>query len=171
MEQSNYQKVVEFNKVFGVPITDEPQMDIFDENPKLVKLRMDLIDEEDQELKDAVRAKDMKETLDALSDLLYVVYGMGASLGLDLDKAMGLVHESNMSKSCKTEEEAEQTVVWYKEKYASEEQPYDSPAYRKSDDGHYWVVYNASTGKILKSINYKPVDFSSMLPQVQKEEH
>ena len=101
---------------------------------------------------------DMVETLDALSDILYVVYGMGASLGLDLDRGMGLVHQSNMSKSCKSEEEAQATV----DNYATDDR-YDSPAYRKSPDGKYWVVYNKSTGKILKSINYKAVDFTDML--------
>lgn len=51
--------------------------------------------------------------LDALSDILYVTYGAGSSLGLDLDKAFSLVHESNMSKLCKSPEEAEKTVEWY----------------------------------------------------------
>ena len=35
----------------------------------------------------------------------------------------------------------------------------------KSEDGKYWVVYNKSTGKILKSINYAPVKFDSILPK------
>ena len=53
------------------------------------------------------------------------------------------------------EEEAQQTVNWYLDN--RETTGYDSPAYRLGDDGVNWVVYNASTGKILKSINYTPV--------------
>ena len=159
MSKTNFQKVVEFNKVFGVPVSTEPQKDVFSKDPKLVNLRMSLIREEVKELEEAVANSDMKETLDALSDILYVVYGMGASLGLDLDKGMGLVHDSNMSKSCTSEKEAQQTV----DNYIANDKRYDSPAYRQSPDGKYWVVYNKSTGKILKNINYKEVDFSSML--------
>lgn len=158
-QQTNYAKVVEFNKVFGVQVNEKPQLDIFTKDPALVNLRMDLIREEVKELEQAVKEHDMTETMDALSDILYVVYGMGASLGLDLDWGMGLVHDSNMSKSCKTEEEAQLTV----EHYLTNEKRYDSPAYRKSDDGRYWIVYNKSSGKILKSINYKPVSFKERI--------
>ena len=51
-----------------------------------------------------------KETIDALSDILYVVYGAGASFGIDLDKTFDMVHESNMSKVCKNEDEAENNL-------------------------------------------------------------
>merc|ERR1712194_828928 len=111
----------------------------------------------------AAKNHDMTEVLDALSDILYVTYGAGSSFGLDLDKAFGLVHESNMSKLCKTESEAKETVEWYKKNYTPEgKYPYDTPAYRLSDDGQYYVVFNQSTGKILKSINYAAVKFDSM---------
>ena len=54
-----------------------------------------------------------------------------------------------MSKLCKTESEAQNTVQWYLEN----EKRYDSPNYRKSDSGDYFVVYNKNTDKVLKSIN------------------
>lgn len=156
--QTNFEAVVDFNEKFGVTTHKKPQPNIFDTDPKLVKLRMDLIREEVKELEHAVQDKDIVETVDALADILYVVYGMGVSIGVDLDKAFELVHDSNMSKLCKTEDEAIATVEWYKQELTAGNQPYDSPAYRKSDDGQYWVVYNGSSGKILKSINYHPVD-------------
>ena len=57
----------------------------------------------------------------------------------------------------------------YKAAFADEEKkkkyPYDTPAYRLSEDGKYYVVFNESTGKILKSVNYKPVKFDAMLPK------
>lgn len=154
-EKTNFQRVVEFNKAFGVPTSDTPLPNITKDNPKLAKLRLDLILEETQELSEAMDNHDFLETADALADILYVVYGAGASFGIDLDRAFDLVHRSNMSKLCKTEEEAQKTVEWYIDNI--EKTGYDTPAYRRSDDGVNWVVYNKSTGKILKSINYTPV--------------
>ncbi|CAD7974520.1 unnamed protein product [Amoebophrya sp. A120] len=163
--KSNFQKVCEFHQAFGVKHTETPQNDIFDADPKTCKLRQDLIAEELKELCQAFKEKNFIEVVDALSDILYVTYGAGSSLGVDLDKAFGLVHESNMSKLCKNEAEANQTVEWYKANKTGPEgkYPYDSPAWRKSGD--YYVVYNESTGKVLKSINYAPVSFKAMLPQ------
>lgn len=153
--KTNFQKVVDFNRSFGVPTSETPLPNITRDNPKLAKLRLDLILEETRELKEAMEAHDFVETVDALADILYVVYGAGASFGIDLDKAFSLVHESNMSKLCTTEDEAKATVQWYEER--KETTGYDTPAYRLGDDGVHWVVYNKSTGKILKSINYSPV--------------
>lgn len=110
---SNFEKVRDFNLQFGVKSFDTPQPEIFKEDPKLVELRMNLIREEMRELEDAVKDHDYKETVDALSDILYVVYGMGVSIGMNLDKAFDIVHSSNMSKLCKDEEEAQKTVSWY----------------------------------------------------------
>ena len=153
---SNFKKFLEFNKSFGVQIFDKIQKNITKDDPKLIKYRLSLIIEEAEELKEAVKNHDFKEIVDALADLLYVVYGMGTSIGVNLDKAFNIVHESNMSKLCNTEEEARETVEWYK----NNEKRYDSPNYRKSDDGTKWVVYNESTKKILKSINYNKVNFN-----------
>merc|ERR1712228_42106 len=117
-----------------------------------------------RELADAMKAKDMVETIDALGDILYVVYGAGGAFGINIDQAFDLIHKSNMTKLCTTEEEANETVEWYKKNYTPEgKYPYDTPAYRLSPDGKYYVPFNASTGKILKSINYSPVKFDSIL--------
>ena len=67
-----------------------------------------------------------------------------------------------MSKFCQTEELAQATVDSYKKKFEEGNSPYDSPTYRLSSDGKYYVVYNETTGKILKSIDYKPVDLSDV---------
>merc|ERR1719207_482659 len=142
-----------------------PQMDIFDNDPKTVNLRLKLIEEEVNELADAMKAKDMVETIDALGDILYVVYGAGGAFGINLDQAFDLIHKSNMTKLCKTEPEARETVECYKKNCTGPEgkYPYDTPAYRLSPDGKYFVVFNESTGKILKSVNYSTVKFDSIL--------
>ena len=59
---------------------------------------MELIREEYEELEEAIENKDMVEVADALTDLLYVVYGAGHAFGIDLDECFLEVHESNMSK-------------------------------------------------------------------------
>ena len=165
---SNFEKVVNFNEIFGVKTHSTPQLNIFDSDPSLVSLRMKLIREEVQELEDAVAQKDMTEAVDALADILYVVYGAGASFGIDMDKAFDIVHSSNMSKTCKTMEHAEETVEWYKknsEEYnkTNPAQAPIAPAIRKSEDGKLFVVYNETTGKILKSVYYTPAKFDSVL--------
>ena len=62
------------------------------------KLRINLIEEELEELKDAISKRDLKETIDALTDILYVTYGAGHAFGVNLDKCFDEVQNSNMSK-------------------------------------------------------------------------
>ena len=92
-----------------------------------------------------------------LCKLLYYVNKMGAYIGINLDESFKIVHDSNMSKVCKSEELAKKTVDWYLEN----DNRYKTPAYRESEYG--WIVYNEDTGKILKSIKYIPADFNSLL--------
>jgi len=64
----------------------------------IVKLRIDLIEEELNELIEAVKKKDLVEVADALTDILYVTYGAGHAFGINLDKCFEEVQNSNMSK-------------------------------------------------------------------------
>ena len=63
-----------------------------------MQLRIDLIEEELNELKEAIKNNDIVEVADALTDILYVTYGAGHSFGVDLDKCFDEVQRSNMSK-------------------------------------------------------------------------
>lgn len=157
-DKSNFKKIVEFHKAFGLDYHNEHQENCFDKK-KLVKLRLDLIQEEFNELKEAIENRDFTEVRDAIGDLLYVTYGAAASFGINADKDYSTIHESNMTKLCKTQEEAIKTVESYKKKFLEGTSPYDSPDYKKSEDGIYYIVYNKSSGKVLKSINYTPVSF------------
>ena len=160
---SNFQKVLDFNTQFGVVQnkTLTPNPTIFDTDPQKVEFCLKLIREEAKETEEAVKNKDFVETVDGLVDQLYVIYGMLARIGVDADKAFDLVHENNMSKLCKTEEEAQRSVKYYIDNAWSF--GYDSPCYRKAPDDVHWVVYNRSTNKILKSIEWKPVDLTPVL--------
>ena len=161
--KTNFEKVSHFNRVFGLPDYDKLQKNVFTENPKLVKLRLDLIKEEVSELEEAIQNHDMKEVIDALSDILYVVYGAGSSFGIDLDKSFDIVHDSNMSKTCATEEQAIRSVENYKTLYEQNKSPYDTPSYRFDEKSQLYIIFNESTGKILKNIDYKLANFDSML--------
>ena len=65
---------------------------------KINNLRINLIEEEVIELKDAINKRDIKEVADALTDILYVTYGAGHAFGINLDKCFEEVQNSNMSK-------------------------------------------------------------------------
>ena len=254
---TNFRKVWEFHDSFELDINEKYDVKILDDK-KLVKLRIDLIKEELNELFDAFINHDFTEVRDALGDIIYVVNGMGVSFGLDIDKLykdyydeekkyeshslfeitkhynnditlntlsqvksmfenkhinenpyirymkhilditfnnlsrfilekkvelikkytvnlifnihslafflcidldhdFDLIHTSNMSKLCISEDEAMKTVEIYKTKYENNNSPYDSPAYKLSKNGKYYIVYNQSTNKILKSMNYQAV--------------
>uniref|UniRef100_A0A6C0FCE8 Phosphoribosyl-ATP pyrophosphohydrolase n=1 Tax=viral metagenome TaxID=1070528 RepID=A0A6C0FCE8_9ZZZZ len=156
---TNFDKVCGFMRIMG---QETPSAPVKPETiPEITNLRVSLIEEELNELKEAVKNHDFVEVLDALADILYVTYGAGAAWGVDLQKAFDLVHDSNMSKICTSIQEAEQTVKWYKD---HPEKGYPSPEYRKADgDSNSYVVFEKSTGKILKSINYKSVQLSQIV--------
>lgn len=157
--ESNFEKVAAFNKTAGVERNVSPlSQEVFAKHPKMIATCIGLIREEVSELEEALLNKDLVETRDALADILYVVYGMAYRLGINADADFSLVHESNMTKFCSTEAEAQETVDYYKRRYAENTSPYPSPAYRL-ENGR-WVVYESTTGKILKNVNYKAVDLS-----------
>lgn len=88
MDLTNFQKVRVFNRAFDVMPKSQDiiaRINIFTEDPKAVKLRLDLIREEINELKDAFEMKDIIEVRDAIADILYVVYGMADVFGIDID--------------------------------------------------------------------------------------
>ena len=91
---TNFQKVGLFMKTFGQEIKTKPSLS----SEKINNLRINLISEELEELKDAVKNNDLKEVIDALTDILYVTYGAGHAFGVDLDKCFEEVQNSNMSK-------------------------------------------------------------------------
>jgi hypothetical protein len=64
-----------------------------------------------------------------------------------------------MSKLCKSEQEAIDTVEKYLLDYQSGNSPYNSPYYEELPEIGKWMVKNKSTGKALKSINYTKVNF------------
>jgi len=145
--------VAEFHKTFKHPILSSPQIPSADR----CKLRVSLIAEELKELEDAIADNDLVEVADALADIQYVLSGAILEFGLG-DKFKTLfdeVQRSNMSKTCKTMEEAEATRAHYEQKDGTE-------SYIEASDGHF-LVYRKGDNKTLKSVNYSPADLKSIL--------
>ena len=91
---SNFESVKKFMKTFGQEVKEKAEFP----GDKITTLRYELINEELEELKDAINKKDIKEVADALTDILYVTYGAGHAFGINLDKCFKEVQNSNMSK-------------------------------------------------------------------------
>ena len=94
----NKQKLVkEFHTKFAHPAPNKLQHIPY----QRALLRYKLIQEETEELYEALMNRDQVETLDALCDILYVTYGAAVECGFSVDqinKAFNEVHSSNMSK-------------------------------------------------------------------------
>ena len=91
---TNFENVRKFMETFGQKIGEKAEFP----DEKITALRYDLIQEELDELKEAIDNKDIKEVADALTDILYVTYGAGHAFGVNLDKCFKEVQNSNMSK-------------------------------------------------------------------------
>ena len=91
---TNFESVKKFMETFGQEIKEKAGFP----DQKITSLRYDLINEELDELKEAMDNKDIKEVADALTDILYVTYGAGHAFGINLDKCFKEVQNSNMSK-------------------------------------------------------------------------
>src|SRR5688572_5569584 len=148
--------VADFHKTFKHPIQQQPV--IPDENR--CKLRVALIAEELKELEVAILEKDIVEVADALCDIQYVLSGAILEFGLG-EKFKALFEEvqrSNMSKACKSEDEAIATVEHYRQKDGTE------CYYLK--EGDLWLIYRRSDNKTLKSVNYSPANLAKILNKI-----
>ena len=94
MDGTNFELVEDFMEAMGQEVNAVPT---FPED-EIQRLRLDLIEEELDELHYAIDNKAMVEIAAALGDLLYVVYGAGHAFGIDLDECFKEIHASNMSK-------------------------------------------------------------------------
>lgn len=145
--------VAAFHETFDLPILQEPVIP----SKERCQLRINLIEEELNELKEAIESNDLVEVADAFCDIQYVLSGAILEFGLgdDFKTLFDEVQRSNMSKTCKTMEEAEATQAHY-----LKEKGMESKIVQKNDE---YLVYRISDGKVLKSINYSPADIKGLL--------
>ena len=141
MNQTHPMELVrDFMKTYQQLVPQRPVLP----DPVTQNLRYRLIDEEAQELAEATNTK---EYLDAVGDLLYVVYGAALAAGFSphqVDAAFCEIHRSNMSK------------VWTDDEIDSI--PADCRSTRVGDNRH---IVRRSDGKIAKSPSYSPARLES----------
>ena len=145
-------QVAEFHRTFNAPILDTPQIP----SKERCELRVSLLQEELNELQQAIADNDIVEIADALCDLLYVLSGAVLEFGLG-EKFVELFNEvqrSNMSKACSTQQEADETIEFYKEK--------GQDAYSEVS-GDKINVHRTSDNKVLKNKYYSPADLKTIL--------
>lgn len=145
--------VAKFMKAFTQPVLDVPTIPSTDR----CELRVNLIQEELNELSDAIKAKDIVECADAFADLQYVLsgaiheFGLGERFGNIFDN----VHQSNMSKICISYEDAADTLKHYKNQGIE--------VYSEKLEGDTYVIKRKEDNKVLKSINYTPAKLTSIV--------
>jgi len=155
-EPQGLNDVAQFHDTFGMPVLDQPVIP----DAKRCELRISLLQEELNELKEAIENNDLVEVADALCDIQYVLsgaiheFGMGPHFKSLFDE----VQRSNMSKTCKTMAVAEATQKHYKETK-------DTESYIEEKNGEY-LVYRKGDGKVLKSVEYSPADMKGMVEKI-----
>lgn len=153
MNYNYLEMVAEFHKTFKAPILDTPQIPSKDR----CELRVSLLQEELNELQEAINNNDIVEIADALADIQYVLSGAILEFGLNdkFNELFNEVQRSNMSKACDTQKEAIETLLHYKK--------------RDNTEGTYkeingkWIVYRTPDNKVLKSVNYSPADLKTII--------
>ena len=153
---SNYLNAVsEFHETFKAPILDKPQIPSSDR----CELRVSLLQEELNELKQAIEDNNLVEIADALADLQYVLSGAVLEFGLK-DKFNTLFNEvqrSNMSKACRSQQEALETLSYYKQK--------DGTEGRYEEVNGKYIVYRSADNKVLKSVGYSPASLEDIIKE------
>lgn len=142
-----------FHDTFQLPVLDSPRIP----DASRCQLRINLLQEELDELKEAIKQNDLVEVADALADLQYVLSGavLEFGLGARFKSLFDEVQRSNMSKVCKSQDEAQKTLEHYK-------QTKNTDGFIVERDGQY-LVYRAKDKKVLKSINYSPADLATIV--------
>ena len=148
MKKSNVpfvNEVEDFNNLMSKPNNYEPTIP----EKKEWQFVYDFVLEELEEYKQACEEGNIVEVLDALCDIAYVSLGNGTMLHGLKDKiwpAYQEVQASNMSKACKTQEEAVRTV-----EVRSQEQ--GEPCHWEQV-GDMYIVYRTRDRKVMKSLTY-----------------
>ncbi len=145
--------VAEFHRTFHMPVLDTPQIPDADR----CALRVNLLQEELDELKEAIEANDITAVADALSDIQYVLSGAILEFGL-APKFKALFEEvqrSNMSKVCDDLQTAEETIEYYQQRDGTQ------GFIEESHQG--FLVYRKADKKVLKSVKYSPADLERIL--------
>ena len=157
-EPQGLSDVSQFHRLFNLPVESTPIIPA----EKRCKLRVSLLKEELEELKEAIDDNDLVEIADALADLQYVLSGAILEFGMGncFKEIFEEVQRSNMSKACKTMEVALATQAHYKKEK-------DTDSFIEEKEGEF-LVYRKEDKKVLKSIEYSPADIKRILEAQKK---
>jgi NTP pyrophosphatase (non-canonical NTP hydrolase) len=137
-------------EVFSLPIESKPVLLPERENDLAIKL----IDEELAEVKKALAEDNLIEMADGFGDLFWVVVRAMQRAGVDVDKTISAIYDSNMSKLATSKEEAEQSVAKYAEQGVE-------AGYTKVGK-KYYKIFRKSDNKVLKSVNFAVPNFKGL---------
>ncbi len=142
-----------FHRLFCLPVLEHPQVPDMDR----CRLRINLLQEELDELKEALECRDIVEVADACADLQYVLSGAILEFGLaeKFHDIFQEVQRSNMSKACDNADEAQATLDYYEKR--------DGTRGFIKRVGDKFLVYRDHDQKVLKSVNYSPADIQKIL--------
>ena len=141
------QKILDWCKLAGIPQNgDDTQFNLW----------INLMKEELEETTAATEDNNPEGILDGLADLIWVTCNWAHMNNLDLVSMLKKVEESNYSKFCTSLDEAVQTVEAYENGTHWDKLDVKVKCYFDIV-GDYYIV-KRKDGKILKSINYKPVN-------------
>ena len=141
--KSRIVKLIEhWSKTFNLPVNT---IEKFPEKQR-IELALKLIKEELKETEEAIENNNFLETKDGLGDLLWVVVRAMMELGIDPDETITAIFNSNMSKADTSEEDANITYNYYKEKGII--------TYCKVVNDLF-ITYNVSDHKVLKSYKFQ----------------
>ena len=89
--------VQEFHEAFGLGVQQSPVANL---SMQKLKLRFDLMDEENKEYLEAAENNDLVEVADALGDMLYILCGTILEHGMQykIEEVFNEIQRSNMSK-------------------------------------------------------------------------
>lgn len=146
MEKSTFEKIKEWSLMFGLPVREQEEMPNIEELAFCFKL----IKEEFEELEAAVLQRNFTEIKDGACDVIWTAVRLLQTCGVDPQRVMDEVYESNMSKSDPDWDTAELSknkylrlgVVTYQRE-------------REYNGQKRICHYRQSDGKLLKSINFK----------------
>lgn len=154
-EANSLNSVAEFHRLFGHPVLENPTIP----SPERCALRINLLREELAELEEAIAQGDLTEVADAFCDLQYVLSGAILEFGFGdiFHKLFDEVQRSNMSKACKTLEEAEASLAYYRNQGID--------CYMEQKDNLY-LIFRHGDNKTLKSRFYSEAQLEPIIKEL-----
>lgn len=149
--RNNSFETKEYDDTFNI-IYDKLSLEVL-KNKDLVENISTILNKYLKQLQKSTKEKNPMVIVNSLCHLLFITYSIGKCFGIDVNSDFDIVHKSNMSKICASEEEAQNTMMKYKN-----DARYPETYYVRNDFGY--VVRNKANNKVLKSINYTPAKFN-----------